>query len=170
MLALCRRSTATAAIAAKTMIGHGSPSASATNGQRDAGHHRRQRGVAGDEEDDEPDRDPDQPEQRRDAEERPAPGGDRLAALLEAEEERPPVAEHRRAAGEHADQLADEERADERGHEALGDVEHDDRDPVALPYVRQTLLAPMLPLPTLRMSSPLTSRTTQYPNGIDPSR
>ena len=132
MLALCRKSTATPAIAAKTITGHGSPSASADEGQRHAGGHRRQRGVAGDEEDDEPDRDPDQPEQRHDAEERPAPGRDRLAALLEAEEERPPVAEHRRAPREHADQLADENRADERGHEPLGDVEHDDRDPVGL--------------------------------------
>ena len=41
-------------------------------GQRTPVDHRRQRGVAGDEEDDEPDREADQPDDRRDAEERPA--------------------------------------------------------------------------------------------------
>src|SRR5205823_11636090 len=31
------------------------------------------------------------------------------------------------------------------------------------PYVRQTLVAPMLPLPTERMSTPFVQRTSQYP-------
>jgi hypothetical protein len=38
------------------------------------------------------------------------------------------------------------------------------------PKVRQTFVAPMLPLPTVRMSTPRVARTTQYPNGRLPAR
>ena len=139
------RMTPTAAIDAKTTIGHGSPSTNRQDRQRERGHDRGQRRVAGDEEGDDPDRDPDQAQERSCAEKHAAPGGHRLPALLEAEEERPPVAEHRGAAGEHGCQLADEERAHERRHEALRHVEHYDRDPepasVGPPYVRRTDVA-----------------------------
>jgi hypothetical protein len=36
--------------------------------------------------------------------------------------------------------------------------------------VRQTFVAPMFPLPTLRMSSWRKTFTTQYPNGHEPAR
>jgi len=38
------------------------------------------------------------------------------------------------------------------------------------PKLRQTFVAPMFPLPTLRMSSPRVQRTTQYPDGMLPAR
>jgi len=38
------------------------------------------------------------------------------------------------------------------------------------PNVRQTFVAPMFPLPTVRMSTPFVQRTTQYPNGRLPAR
>jgi hypothetical protein len=38
------------------------------------------------------------------------------------------------------------------------------------PYTRQTFVAPTLPLPSLRMSTPRAARTTQYPNGRLPAR
>ena len=53
--------------------------------------------------------------------------------------------EHREPAGKRADQLVDEDRPDEGGHEALGDVEEDDGDPVAAsvgaPHVRRADVA-----------------------------
>ena len=38
------------------------------------------------------------------------------------------------------------------------------------PKVRHTFVAPMLPLPTVRMSTPRNQRTSQYPNGSEPER
>ena len=42
--------------------------------------------------------------------------------------------------------------------------------PYHAPYVRQTFVAPMLPLPRLRTSSCLKSRMSQYPNVTEPAR
>ena len=61
--------------------------------------------------------------------------------------------------------LADESDPDECRQEALAKSSNTSGMPRLFPYVRQTFVAPMLPLPTLRMSSPLKSRTSQYPNG-----
>ena len=41
--------------------------------------------------------------------------------------------------------------------------------PIGLPSTRMALVAPMLPLPTLRMSMPL-AFATRKPNGIEPSK
>ncbi len=41
------------------------------------------------------------------------------------------MAEHRRAPGERARDVAGDQGRDERGHEPLGDVEHDHRDRIA---------------------------------------
>src|SRR5262249_47511335 len=60
----------------------------------------------------------------RDTEERTARGRDDLPALLEAEEERTVVAEHRSAACEHSDAVTLQHRRDERRNEALRGVEH----------------------------------------------
>jgi hypothetical protein len=38
------------------------------------------------------------------------------------------------------------------------------------PNERQTFVAPMFPLPTVRMSTPRVERTTQYPEGMLPAR
>ena len=42
--------------------------------------------------------------------------------------------------------------------------------PYRQPNARQTFVAPMLPLPVLRMSSPRSARTSQYPVGMLPAR
>ena len=95
--------------------------------RQDRGH----RGVAGEREHHEPDDDPDQPNERREPEERTAAGRDRLPALREAEEDRAPVAEHRRAAGERTGDMPDRHRRDERRDEPLEDVEQHHRNRVA---------------------------------------
>ena len=38
------------------------------------------------------------------------------------------------------------------------------------PVVRRTFVAPILPLPLSRMSSPVLHRTSKYPNGMPPTR
>ena len=75
--------------------------------QREGRGDRRDRGVAEEREGHEPDHEADPAHDRRDGEERAAAGRHRLAALGEAHEQRPPVAEHRRAAGDHPGQVAD---------------------------------------------------------------
>ena len=42
--------------------------------------------------------------------------------------------------------------------------------PYRQPNARQTFDAPMLPLPTVRMSTCFVARTSQYPKGTDPTR
>ncbi len=42
--------------------------------------------------------------------------------------------------------------------------------PAARPLVRSTLVAPVLPLPESRTSSPLVNFTSRYPKGIAPRR
>ena len=81
---------------------------------------------------------------------------------VNAEEERPAVAEHRRAAGEHAGAVAGELRRDERRHEALQPCRgRRPASPSLRPCTRQTFVAPMLPLPCVRMSSLRKMRTSQ---------
>ena len=164
-------STATPAIAANDDHGPRLAEREPDERERNRRHDRGERRVAREEEGDDPDAEPDQPEQRRDAEEGAAGGRDGLAALLEAQEERAPVAEHRRAAGEDAGQLADEQRPHERRHEALGDVEEHDRDPVpaavGAPDVRRADVAAARLRGRPRPSRPgrASSRTAPTPAG-----
>jgi hypothetical protein len=41
--------------------------------------------------------------------------------------------------------------------------------PYQRPYVRQTFVVPMFPLPRVRTSSCLSRRTSQYPEGSEPA-
>ena len=63
------------------------------------------------------------------------------------------MADHRGNPGEDADEVAPEPEAEQRGRRSLGDVEEGDRDPEAEAQVRQTPVAPGLPLPSVRMST-----------------
>ena len=129
--------------------------------EREGGHDRRERGVPGHDEDDEPHRDADERGERREREERAARGRDHLPALLEAEEHGPRVAEHRRSRGEHADERTADPQPERRGGEPLRDVEERHRDAERAPVDAEDVDAPTLPLPFVRMSSPRTSRGTQ---------
>jgi hypothetical protein len=91
--------------------------------------HRRGGGVAQKQEAEDPDPRGDEPDQRGDAEQRAAGGRDHLPALGEAHEQRPPVAEHGRAAGEYAGPLPHHQRGDERGHEPLQHVQQHNGQP-----------------------------------------
>jgi hypothetical protein len=113
------------------------------HGERDPGENRRDRGVAEDQEEGEPHRARAQRDPERDAEEDAAAGRDHLPALLEPQEDRAPVTEHRRGAGAHSREMVrrDEEHPNERRDEPLQHVEEDDRDaepaPVGAPDVRR---------------------------------
>jgi len=57
------------------------------------------------------------------------------------------------------------------GEDPLPRVEQKGEDPAALPRVRATFVAPMLPDPAFRRSSPGSNAfATSMPNGTDPSR
>src|SRR5437588_9800649 len=101
------------------------------DGERARGEDRRERRVAEEQERRDPDRRADPAHDRRDAEERAARRRDGLPTLLEAQEEGPPVAEHRGAAGQHTGEVADEQRPDERRTESLRHVQEHDGDAVA---------------------------------------
>ena len=81
--------------------------------------------------------------------------------------------EHRRARRRrHATQVPATSVATSAGAKPFADVEQHDGQPAALRPVdvRQTFVAPMLPLPSVRMSTPLSARTSQYPVGMLPAR
>ena len=78
--------------------------------------------------------------------------------------------EHRRAAREHAGAVRDEQGATSAGTNPFRTSSSITGRPYQRPYTRQTLVAPMLPLPTVRMSTPFVRRTSQYPNGQEPAR
>ena len=84
---------------------------------------------------------PDQPDHGCQAEERSPAGRDHLPALREAEKYRPPVPEHRGAAGKRAGDVTRHEGRDQRRHEPFGNVEQDHRNreprPEAPPDVRR---------------------------------
>src|SRR5207302_1293077 len=88
-----------------------------------------------------------------------------LAALLEAEEQRPPVAEHGRAAREDAGQLTDEERTDERRDEPFRDVEQHDRDAVAAPELPPHVGGADVPAPDLADVDALRRADEPVPEG-----
>ena len=109
--------------------------------ERAGRHDRGNRGVAGDEEDEDPDACPDRPDDGGDAEYRATGGCDGLAALLEPEEDRPRVPDHGRASREHPGQRSGHLGGDECGHKALRDVEEHDGNAVPpaerTPHVRR---------------------------------
>ena len=142
----------------------------AADRQRDGRDERRERRVTEQHEGHEPDDEADARGERRQREHDSAGRRDHLAALAEPEPDRARMAEHRRGAREHADPLTAELDADERGHEALGDVEqrhrHAEPAPVDAPDVRGAdVAAPLLADVLVRKSL-----TTTTPNGIDPIR
>src|SRR5581483_3026006 len=94
-------------------------------GRRD---HRRDGRVARQGEHEEPHARARAADERRDAEERAARGRHHLPAAAEAEEERPPVPEHRGRACEDACAVPGELDRDERRHEALRRIEQHRRD------------------------------------------
>src|SRR5262249_22463572 len=96
------------------------------DGQRHRRGHRAERRVAEEEEHDDPHGRADPAHDRRDAEERTAARGDHLPTALPLEEERPPVAQHRRTAREHAGEMRDSLRSDECRRKAFRRVQHDD--------------------------------------------
>src|SRR5581483_1209713 len=110
--------------------------------------HRRDRSVPRQREQEEPDPGGGAADERCDAEERAARGRDHLPAAAESEEQRPPVPEHRRRAGEDACTVAGELDGDERRHEALRRIEQHRRNaeaaPVQAPDVRRTDVAAAL--------------------------
>src|SRR5205085_2407071 len=108
-----------------------------------------ERRVAEEQERREPDRGADPAHDRGDAEERAARRRDRLPALLEAQEQGAPMAEHRGAARQHAREVADEERPGKRRPEALRDVEQHDRNPVAPPEDAPDVRGADVPAPDL---------------------
>ena len=132
MFARCRSRIATAASDTNTTTGHGSPIASATKGSAAAVAIDATEAYRVATKSTSQSTRPISPTTGASPTSAPPRGRDRLAALLEAEEERPPVAEHRRPAGERSDELVRHERPDERRHEALRHVEHDDRHAVGL--------------------------------------
>src|SRR4029079_12294465 len=69
----------------------------------------------------------------RDAEEGAARGGDHLPAFLAAEEDRPPVSEHRGRAREYPAAVPDHNGRRERRREALRRVEERRREPQLRP-------------------------------------
>jgi hypothetical protein len=95
--------------------------------QRHRSGHRGERRVAREREDRDPDHEPGEPHQRREPEEGACAGRDHLAAAPEAHENRPPVAEHRGAAHERADERALDLDGDQRRDEPLRYVEQDHR-------------------------------------------
>ena len=143
----------------------------AADRERDRRRERGERRVPEQHERHDPDDEADARGERREREHDPARRRDHLAALAEAEPDRARVAEHRRGAGEHADPLAAELDADDRGDEALGDVEQRHR-------ARRTSARRRARRSTRRCSrSPARgcprrwkSRTTTTPNGIEPIR
>ena len=156
----CRRSTPTAAAPEKTSTGQGSSRRRAVTGERRRRQDRGHRRVAGEREHEQPDADADQADERRQPEERAATGRDHLPSLREPEEDRAPVPEHRSPACKRPGDVPCDERRCESRHEALRDVEKDDGNRVSRADRRQTFVAPMLPLPSVRMSTPA-NRATQ---------
>ena len=69
--------------------------------------------------------------------------------------------EHRRTAREHAGEVVDEQRRDERRHEPLRTSTTIVGTPSFHPIARQTFVAPIEREPDRRMSIPRTSRTSQ---------
>ena len=59
--------------------------------------------------------------------------------------------------------------ADENREPAFESIASRTKMPAGLPRIRNTLVAPMLPLPTVRMSMPARF-ATRKPVGIEPSR
>src|SRR6478736_5663606 len=98
--------------------------------QRDAREDRRHGRVANDEERGQPDDSGADRDPERNAEEDPSAGRDHLPALREAQEDRPPVPEHRRAARANPREMVrrDEQHPEQRRDVALQDVEDDDRE------------------------------------------
>ena len=97
--------------------------------ERERSHDRRQRGVPRQDEDDEPDGHAAEGGKRGKGEERAPGGGDHLPALLEPQEYRPRMPDHRRGTRQYADQRAPGQQPDKGGREALAEVEKGDRDP-----------------------------------------
>ena len=119
------------------------------------GHDRRDRRVARRDEDHEPDREAAGRRERREREEGAAGRRDHLPALLEAQEDRPRVPEHRRGRREDAPRArrrararAPRRRSPSRGRASATAI------PSRVPYTRKTFVAPTFPLPRVRMSSP----------------
>ena len=110
MFARWRTSTASAASAAKTITGQGSPSSRRDHRQRDRGGDRRERRVAEEREDDEPDAAPSRRRAARRRGTRRRRSRPSCRRVAKPQEQRPPVPEHRRGAGEHAGQVPDEQR------------------------------------------------------------
>ena len=69
--------------------------------------------------------------------------------------------DHCRHPGEHRDELVAEPAAEERGRGALGDVEQGDREPELEAERPPDVRRAGFPLPTVRMSTPLTSFGSQ---------
>src|SRR5262245_5992072 len=105
--------------------GPGLPQRNRDEGQRCRGDHGGERCVAEEREDGDPDHGRGQPDERREREEGAAARRDHLPAALEAQEQRPPVPEHRCAARQCARERARDLGGDEGGHEPLREVEHD---------------------------------------------
>jgi hypothetical protein len=71
------------------------------------------------------------------------------------------VPEHRRAAGQRSGNVTRRERATRAGTKPFATSSKMTGIPYRGPNVRQTFVAPMFPLPTVRMSTPFVQRTTQ---------
>ena len=80
------------------------------------------------------------------------------------------MSQHRRAAGECPGHVTRDERRDERRKDPFKTSSTITGIAYRGPKLLQTFVAPMLPLPTARMSSPRVQRTTQYPDGMLPAR
>jgi hypothetical protein len=120
--------------------GPGAPEREAEQRERRGGDDRGQGRVPEEGEDDEPENEADRRHERRERKRDAAGRGDHLPALAEPEEHGPGVPDHRRSAGEDTDPVAADLEPDERGHEALRDVEqrdgHPERAAVDAPDVR----------------------------------
>ncbi len=97
--------------------------------KRDAACDRSDRHVTRDEEDEDPDTGRAEPRDRREGERHASGRRHQLAAALESEEERAPVPDESRRAGEHAYELVADEAAEERRPGAFRDVEEENGKP-----------------------------------------